>query len=265
MRVVICKNPDEVGYHASRQVIQAMQRTLAESGRFVLGLPTGETPLPLYGYLINAFYTGEIDFARVHTFNLDEYVGLPPNHEQSYRYFMMHNLFRFINIPSHQTHMPNGLTRDVEQECARYQRLIESMGVDLWVLGIGRNEHIAFNEPGSARDSVTRKVALSIDTIEANARFFSSPGEVPTEALSVGISTVLDHSQEILLMATGMVKAQAIAIALLGPISGWIPASHLREHENCTFYLDELAATTFLQVVREKGCPECTEIVDTRT
>jgi glucosamine-6-phosphate deaminase len=264
MRIVICKNPDQVGYHASRQAVRAMQRTLAQSDRFVLGLPTGETPLPLFGYLINAFYTGEIDFARVHTFNLDEYVGLPPNHEQSYRYFMMHNLFRFINIPLQQTHMPNGLARDADQECARYEQLIESMGVDLWVLGIGRNEHIAFNEPGSSRDSKTRKVALSVDTVEANARFFSSHDEVPTEALSVGISTVLDHGKEILLMATGMVKAQAIAIALLGPISGWIPASYLREHENCTFYLDELAATTFQQVAQEKGYPEYIEIVDTR-
>ncbi len=264
MRVVICQDPDQVGYHASRQVIAAMQRVLARSDKFVLGLPTGSTPLPLYGYLITAFYEGKIDFANVFTFNLDEYVGLPPNHEQSYRYFMIHHFFRFINIPYQQTFMPNGLAGDMDQECARYEQMVKDMGVDLWVLGMGRNEHIAFNEPGSSRESKTRKVALSLDTIEANARFFESPDEVPTEALSAGISTVIDHSQEIILLATGKVKAQAVAIALLGPISGWIPASYLREHDNCTFYLDAPAAITFDQVIGENGCPDYIELVDTR-
>jgi glucosamine-6-phosphate deaminase len=262
IRVVICSDPDGVGYCASRQIVEAMQHTLAKNDRFVLGLPTGETPLPLYGYLIAAFYAGEIDFSRVHTINLDEYVGLLPNHPQSYRYFMMRNLFDYVNIPPQQTYMPNGLARDIVQECARYERLVASMGVDLWVLGIGRNEHVAFNEPGSSRDSVTRKVKLTLDTIEANARFFDSPDQVPTEAFSVGISTVLDHSKEIILLATGREKAQAVAIALLGPISGWIPASYLREHEDCTFYLDGAAATTFRQVVQERGCPEYLQIVE---
>jgi len=212
MRVVICKNPDEVGYHASRQVIEAMRRALAREDRFVLGLPTGSTPLPLYGYLIAAFYAGEIDFSRVHTFNLDEYVGLPPNHPQSYRHFMVQNLFSFINIPPQQTHMPNGLARDIGAECARYEGLVGSMGVDLWVLGIGRNEHIAFNEPGSSRHSTTRKVKLALDTIEANARFFESPDEVPTEALSVGISTVIDHSREIVLSPAGRCRDSILAL-----------------------------------------------------
>jgi glucosamine-6-phosphate deaminase len=262
MRVVICKSPDQVGYHASRQIVEAMQRALVHSERFVLGLPTGSTPLPLYGYLVAAFYAGEIDFAKVHTINLDEYVGLPPNHEQSYRYFMMHHLFRFVNIPLQHTHMLNGLARDIEKECARYEQLVETIGVDLWVLGIGRNEHIAFNEPGSSRDSKTRKVRLTPDTIEANARFFESAHQVPTEALSVGIATVLDHSRQIVLLATGIAKAQAVAIALLGPISGWIPASYLREHGDCTFYLDRDAATTFRQVIEEKGCPAGIDIVE---
>jgi glucosamine-6-phosphate deaminase len=262
LRVVICRDPDDVGYRASRQVVAAMQRILGKGQRFVLGLPTGETPVPLYGYLIAAFYAGEIDFSLVHTINLDEYVGLSPNHTQSYRHFMMQNLFHYVNMPLQQTHMPNGLARDMAQECARYEQLVASMGVDLWVLGIGRNEHVAFNEPGSARDSVTRKVKLTLDTIEANARFFDSPDQVPTEALSVGISTVLDHSKEIILLATGREKAQAVAIALLGPISGWIPASYLREHDHCTFYLDEIAATTFCQVVQEKGCPDYLQIVE---
>jgi glucosamine-6-phosphate deaminase len=255
-RVVICRDPDSVGYYASRQVVETMQRAQGKSERFVLGLPTGETPLPLYGHLIAAFYAGEIDFAKVHTINLDEYVGLPPNHPQSYRYFMLQNLFRFVNIPLQQTHMPNGLTQDVGEECGRYERLIQSLGVDLWVLGIGRNEHIAFNEPGSSRESCTRKVALTLDTIEANARFFEHHDQVPTEALSVGISTVLDNSKEVILLATGRSKAQAVAIALLGPVSGWIPASYLREHDRCTFYLDKAAAATFEQVLEEKGCPD---------
>lgn len=264
MRVYICQDPDEVGYYSSQQVVAAMKQALARAGRFVLGLPTGSTPLPLYGHLITAFYQGEIDFRDVYTFNLDEYVGLPPNHEQSYRYFMVNNFFRFINIPPQQTFMPNGLARDTDKECTRYERMVEEMGVDLWVLGMGRNEHIAFNEPGSPRTSKTRKVALALDTIEANARFFDSPEEVPTEALSAGISTVIDHSREILLLATGTVKAQAVASALLGPITEWSPASYLREHDNCTFYLDKVAAMIFEQVVREKGCPDHIELIDTR-
>jgi glucosamine-6-phosphate deaminase len=245
MRVVICKNADVVGYHASRHVIQSVEDTLSRTDRFVLGLPTGDTPLHLYGHLIAAFHAGEIDFSQVHTINLDEYVGLRPNHEQSYRYFMMHNLFRFVNIPLRQTHVPNGLARDVDQECADYERLVESTGVDLWVVGIGPNGHIAFNEPGSSRDSKTRKVELSPETREANARFFDRLDEVPKEALSAGISTVLDHSQEIILLATGEPKAQAVSAAILGPRSDRVPASYLQEHDHCTFYLDEGAAVTF--------------------
>jgi len=129
------------------------------------------------------------------------------------------------------------------------------------VLGIGRNEHIAFNKPGSSRHSKTRKMTLILDTIDANARFLASRDGAPTEALSVRISTVLDHGKDIILLATGMSKAQAVAIALLGPISGRIPASHVREHDHCTFYLDQLAATTYRQVAQEKGCPDYVQVL----
>jgi glucosamine-6-phosphate deaminase len=252
MHVMICKNADAVGYHASRHVIQSVNDTLSDSDRFVLGLPTGGTPLDLYGHLIAAFHAGEIDFSQVCTINLDEYVGLRPNHEQSYRYFMMQNLFRFVDIPLRQTHVPNGLARDLDQECADYEQLVESMGVDLWVVGIGPNGHIAFNEPGSSRDSKTRKVELTPETREANTRFFDCLDQVPREALSAGISTVLDHSREIILLATGTNKAQVVSEALLGPASGQVPASYLQEHDTCTFYLDRQAAVTFERDAKER-------------
>jgi glucosamine-6-phosphate deaminase len=226
----------------------------------VLGLPTGSTPLHLYGHLIAAFHAGKIDFSHVHTINLDEYVGLRPNHEQSYRYFMMQNLFRFVNIPLHQTHVPNGLARDLDQECAAYEKRVASRGVDLWVVGIGSNGHVAFNEPGSSRKSKTRKVALTPETRKANARFFDSLDEVPREALTAGIATVLNYSQEIILLATGANKDRAVSEALLGPISSQMPASFLREHDNCTFYLDKQAAMTLERVVQAGKNPGSLEI-----
>jgi glucosamine-6-phosphate deaminase len=261
VRVVIAPDSHAVGYHAGRQVIAAMQTALARADRFVLGLATGSTPLPLYGYLISAFYAGEIDFAKVHTVNLDEYVGLPPNHPQSYRYFMMHNFFRYINIPLRQTHMPNGLADDLDQECARYEQMIASMGVDLFILGIGRDAHIAFNEPGSGRHSKTRPVMLAQDTIDANARFFESVQDVPRLALSAGVSTIIDHSQELVLLATGSAKAVPIVNALMGPVTMQVPASYLREHASCTFYVDQLAARLLCERVEAQGKPAHLEIV----
>jgi glucosamine-6-phosphate deaminase len=261
VRVVIAPDSHVVGYHAGRQVIAAMQSTLTHADRFALGLATGSTPLPLYGYLISAFYAGEIDFARVHTVNLDEYVGLSPNHPQSYRYFMMHNFFRYINIPLRQTHMPNGLADDLDQECARYEQMIACMGVDLFILGIGRDAHIAFNEPGSGRHSKTRPVMLAQDTIDANARFFESVQDVPRKALSAGVSTIIDHSKELVLLATGSAKAVPIVNALMGPVTMQVPASYLREHPNCTFYVDRLAAKLLCERIEAQGKPSYLEIV----
>ena len=247
LRVVICKDPDEVGYRASAQIVELMRRTLALADRFVLGLPTGETPLPLYGYLIAALYEGEIDFARVHTVNLDEYVGLPPNHPQSYRYFMMHNLFRFINIPLQQTHMPNGLARDTERECGRYQRLIESMGVDLWVLGIGRNEHIAFNEPGSSLASRTRIKTLNEDTIIENSRFFDNDvDQVPKTALTVGVATVMD-ARTVMIIVSGHNKARALQEAVEHGLNHMWTVSCLQLHPHGLIVCDE-AATVEMKV-----------------
>lgn len=246
MRVVVCSDADRVGYEASRQVIAAMREQLAKGDRFVLGLATGTTPLLLYGQLIAAFYAGEISFARVHTVNLDEYVGLAPNHPQSYRYFMVHNLFQYTDINLAQTHLPNGLARDLVGECARYEGLVAEIGVDLGILGIGRDGHIAFNEPGSDRASKTRSIVLSEDTIQANSRFFDRPEDVPTRALTVGISTILDHSRTLVLLATGHAKATAVARALLEPVSPAVPAGYLREHADCTFYVDRAAAKELL-------------------
>jgi len=242
VRIVICPDSDCVSYYASRQVVATVQRALATKQQCVLALPTGSTPLPLYGHLIAAFYDGEVDFSRVHTLNLDEYVGLVPNHPQSYRYFMTHHFFRYVNIPLRQTHVPNGLARDLEAECARYERLVESLGIDIAIVGIGQDGHVAFNEPGSPRDSRTRRVRLTESTIRANARFFGRAEDVPREALTMGLSTILDHSEVLILVATGEEKARPLAEALFAPMSDQVPASYLRGHANCTFYVDRWAA-----------------------
>ncbi len=196
----------------------------------VLGLATGSTPVGMYRELVEKNRRGEIDFSGVRTVNLDEYVGLSPEHEQSYRYFMQRNLFDHVNIRPGATHVPDGLAEDLAGECRRYDRLIESLGgVDLQVLGMGRNGHIGFNEPGEDFPLGTHVADLAESTVSANARFFDSRDQVPRQALSMGVRTIF-QARRILLMVSGREKADAVAAAFHGPVTPKVPASVLQLH-----------------------------------
>ena len=235
----IAETPNKVAQKAASIVADFIQ---AKSNA-VLGLATGSTPVPTYKRLIRMHRKNGLSFAHITTFNLDEYVGLPESHEQSYRFFMDRNFFQHIDIPPEQTHVPNGLAPDPDQECKTFESKIQSAGgVDLWLLGIGHNGHIAFNEPGSSSESRTRVIHLAPETITANSRFFDHPNQVPRQALTAGIATIME-AKKILLLATGPDKALAVSKAVNGPISPNWPASALQHHPDCTFLLDREAAS----------------------
>lgn len=209
----------------------------------VLGLATGSTPEGLYQRLIEKNKQGEVSFEKVTTFNLDEYVGLDQNDPNSYYYFMNEKLFRHVDIAMDRVHIPNGVTADLEKECLEHEHVIEQAGgIDVQVLGIGTNGHIGFNEPGTPFSSKTHVVDLEQSTIQANARFFSSIDEVPTQAVSMGIKTIM-NSKEILLLVSGEAKADAMAKLLIGEVSEDFPASILKKHEQVTVIVDEAALT----------------------
>lgn len=208
----------------------------------VLGLATGGTPVQTYQRLIEMNASGDIDFGRVTSFNLDEYIGLDRNHPQSYRVFMNTHLFDHINIDPRRTFVPDGCAADIPKHCAEYETMIRSAGgIDLQLLGLGHNGHIAFNEPGSPAISRTRQVDLTAETIEKNARFFETINDVPRHAITMGIATILE-SKHILLLALGEGKSLAVKEMLQGPITESHPASLLRHHERVTVVLDEAAA-----------------------
>ena len=227
---------------AAEIVAQRFAQLIQEKPHCVLGLATGGTPVETYQRLIKMNGDGEIDFAKVTTFNLDEYVGLAGNHPQSYRTFMNEQLFDHLNIRKDKTFVPDGLANDINAYCQQYEAMIgDAGGIDLQLLGIGYNGHIAFNEPGSPLESRTRQVDLTADTIEKNSRFFHSINEVPRHAITMGIATILD-ADRIILLATGKGKAKAIEQMLLGPISSSHPASLLRHHDGVTVVVDSDAA-----------------------
>ena len=208
-----------------------------------LGLATGGTPVGAYRELIRLYKTVPVSFAKVTTFNLDEYVGLAAKHPCSYRQFMNENLFNHIDIPLDQTFVPIGDAKDVLEECCAYEERIRSLGgVDLQLLGIGSDGHIAFNEPGSSLASRTRVKTLTQQTRTDNARFFDSMELVPTSAITMGIGTILE-SRSILLIACGSGKSEAIGAAVEGPLSASLPASSLQMHPCVTLVIDELAAS----------------------
>ena len=214
---------------------------LNEKPTAVLGFATGSTPLPLYAELARLCQRGEISFSKATTFNLDEYVGLDGTNPQSYRYFMNTNLFEKIDIPLSSTHVPSG-TNCTSENAAAYDDAIHAAGgIDLQLLGIGRNGHIGFNEPGTPFGSITHRVTLSRSTREANARFFHSIDEVPHEAVSMGIKTVM-NARAILLFADGEDKAEVVREALCGPVTEDVPASVLQLHPFVELYLDGDAA-----------------------
>lgn len=208
----------------------------------VLGLATGSSPIGIYKQLIEWFNKGDLDFSEISSINLDEYVGLGKEHEQSYAYFMRENLFNHVNIDPSRINIPNGVEEDADKECNRYNEIIKSHGgIDLQLLGIGENGHIGFNEPGSTFESETHKVALTESTIMANARLFESAEDVPRFAYSMGIKAIM-QAKRILLIANGSKKADAIAKALYGPITPQVPASILQLHNDLTVIVDKEAA-----------------------
>lgn len=208
----------------------------------VLGLATGATPLGMYQNLVNLYQDGMVDFSEVVTFNLDEYLGLESNHPQSYNYYMFHNFFAHVNIPAEKIHIPQGKCADVCKTCRQYdQEIAKYEGIDLQVLGIGNNGHIGFNEPNYILKTETHLVKLTEETIEANSRFFNSSKEVPREAISMGMGSIM-QAKRILLLASGESKAQAIARTISGEITTEVPASLLQLHPNLTIIVDQQAA-----------------------
>ena len=215
----------------------------------VLGLATGSTPIGTYKQLAAWNQRGDFSFKEVHSVNLDEYKGLSGDHDQSYRYFMNTNLFDHVNIDKNRTYVPNGLEEDSDKACADYNEIIRSVGgIDIQLLGIGGNGHIGFNEPGEAFEKETHCVDLTESTIKANARFFESMDEVPKQAYTMGIKSIM-AAKKILLVATGSAKADALYKSLYGPITPNVPASILQLHQDVTVVADEDA----LSLIKEKG------------
>src|SRR3989339_74407 len=249
MRIVIKNDAAEVGQWVASYIIEKIKQAKpTEKKPFVLGLPTGSSPIPTYREFIRRNKAGEISFRNVITFNMDEYVGLPEDHTESYHHFMFENLFNHIDIPKENINILNGNARDLEKECIDYEKKIEKYGgIDLFLGGIGPDGHIAFNEPGSSLSSRTRIKTLSYDTILANSRFFSGDiRKVPTQALTVGVGTIMD-AKEVLIIITGFNKARAVREAVEGGISHMWTVSMLQMHKKTIFVCDE-PATMELQV-----------------
>lgn len=232
---------------ASRHVAGLIAASIHRNPGGALGLATGSTPLLVYENLCRRHQSEELSFAGVSTFNLDEYAGLPEGHAQSYVAYMRENLFKHVDIDESLTHFPQAYRISegisASELAEQYERkLVQSGGIEFQLLGIGTNGHIGFNEPGATVDSVTRLVDLAPSTIAANSRFFDSPDEVPKQALTMGIGTIL-RANKIVLMASGATKAEAVASAIQGPVSSDNPASFLQNHSDVLFILDREAAS----------------------
>lgn len=238
MDIIISRDYDEMSKKAAAFVFS--QITLKRDS--IIGLATGSTPVGLYKLLIEANRQGDIDFSPIKTFNLDEYYGIDRDHPQSYYSFMMENFINHINIDTKNVDIPNCMLEDIDQECYDYEERIKAVGgIDLQVLGIGNNGHIGFNEPTQVFSKRTHLVDLSPETIECNARFFNSTEEVPTQAVTMGIQTIM-KCKKIILLASGAAKADAIHKIIHGEIDPMIPASILQLHHDVTIIIDEEAA-----------------------
>ena len=238
MKVYIGKNYEEM----SRIAANVLSAQVMMKPDCVLGLATGSTPIGTYKVLIERCAQGDLDFSQVKSINLDEYVGLSGEHDQSYRYFMNNNLFNHINIDKANTNVPNGLAEDVDAECARYNDVINTLGpIDIQVLGMGHNGHIGFNEPDDHFPLETHKVDLAQSTIDANARFFASADEVPRQALTMGIKTIM-QAKKVLVVVSGKDKAEIVKKAFTGPVTPQVPASILQMHPDVILVADEAAA-----------------------
>lgn len=239
MRIIVEKNYEAMSKRAAEEIAKVVNN----KPNCVLGLATGSTPEGLYKELISLNKEEKVDFSKVTSVNLDEYVGLSGEHPQSYRYFMNTNLFNHINIDKSRTFVPNGLAKDIEEECKRYdERINELGGIDIQLLGIGNNGHIGFNEPSEFLYMGTHLTGLAESTIEANSRFFDSMDEVPKKAITMGLGGIM-KAKKILLIANGEKKAEIIAKLVEGKISTQIPASILQVHHDVTIIVDEAAAS----------------------
>lgn len=237
MKVLIAKNYEDMSGKASEHILNRIKA----KPNIVLGLATGSTPTRLYQNLIKDHKENGTSYRQIITFNLDEYVGLSGDHPNSYRYFMDHELFNHIDIPKENTHIPNGLAENIEEECHKYEALIKKHGgIDVQILGIGQNGHIGFNEPGTPFSSRTHVIQLEESTRVANSRFFRSLSEVPTHAITMGIETILE-AKEIILLASGKAKAEAMKRLFLEEPTEEFPASALKNHANVLVIVDEEA------------------------
>ena len=237
MRIIKAKDYDGM----SRQAANILAAQIVMKPNCVLGLATGSTPIGLYKELIKGCEAGDLDFSKVSTVNLDEYRGLPRENDQSYYYFMNDNLFNHVNIDKANTNVPNGMEADSDKECARYEALIESFGgVDIQLLGLGHNGHIGFNEPADQFDKVTHCVDLQESTIEANKRFFASADDVPRQAYTMGIQTIM-KAKKIVVVVSGADKADIVRDAFFGPVTPHVPASILQMHQDVILVGDEAA------------------------
>lgn len=237
MRIVKTKDYAEL----SRKAANIIAAQVIMKPDCVLGLATGSSPLGTYKELIDRYNTGDLDFSEVKSVNLDEYKGLTRDNDQSYYYFMYNNFFKHINIDMANTNVPDGTEADSDVACSKYNKIIESVGgIDLQLLGIGRNGHIGFNEPDDEFVKLTHCVDLQPSTIEANKRFFASIDDVPKQAYTMGIQTIM-QAKKVLLIASGEDKAEAVKAAFFGPVTPKVPASILQLHSDCVVVADETA------------------------
>jgi len=244
MQVIIKENYDEMSLEAAKIIRDAIHL----KPNLVLGLATGSTPIGTYKELIRMYKSGELDFSKAVTFNLDEYVSLPPTHKQSYHYFMHYNLFDHININPANVHVPSGIAKDFGRYCQWYEDEIESYGgIDVQVLGIGSDGHIGFNEPGTSLVSRTQIVTLTEETIEDNKRFFERKEDVPRFAITMGVGTIME-AKHCLLLANGEKKADPVAGLVEGPITAQLTASVLQMHPNATVIVDKPAASKLKRI-----------------
>lgn len=237
MNIIKVKDYDEMSDKACQLIVDRLKKL----EKPVFGLATGSTPEGLYEALIEQYKENKVSFENVTTFNLDEYIGLPADDPNSYHYFMGEKLFNHVDIKSKNTHLPNGNAKDLNKECEDFEDLIKkSGGIDLQLLGLGTNGHIAFNEPGSKFDGRTAIVDLAQETLEANARFFDSIDDMPTQAVTLGIGSIME-ADEILLLVSGESKAEALVNVINGEVTEEFPASILQKHNNVTIIADKAA------------------------
>ena len=239
MQVVVRPTKPESSWLAAKMIANAIR----ENPRIVLGLATGRTMERVYAKLVQMHKEEGLDFSLVRTFNLDEYIGLPPDHPNSYRYYMNYHLFDHINIDKRNTFLPDGMAEDLPAECRHYEKMIKQLGgIDLQLLGIGRAGHIGFNEPLSALQSRTRDKSLTPLTISENKGEFENPEEMPHRAITMGVGTILE-AKRLLVLVTGETKAEILAKAVEGPITSMVSATAIQLHANVQVIASESAAT----------------------